>query len=251
MQTTLHSLLAVSKEFPVKIFVYQREFYEYQGLNLGNWLYSVPDTIMGITNKRQFILEQCKDIGHTKVLMLDDDLVFAVRRVDNPTLFLPATAEDILRAVKEMDTLLDRHPHVGFGHREGGNRRPENYLYNTRMMRALGFNVADMLYQPFKINDVELMEDFYVTLKLLTSGYTTACINWIVTNQKGSGTAGGCSAYRTSLMQAQAALALKRAFPDFVEVVTKETKGAWGGGERVDVRIQWKRAAEYGASKKV
>jgi hypothetical protein len=32
--------------------------------------------------------------------------------------------------------------------------------------------------------------------------------------------------------------------PGFVKVVRKETKGAWGGGERVDVQIQWKKAWE-------
>lgn len=250
MQTTIQSLLQVSRKHEVKLFVYQREFYEYQGLNLSNWLFSVPDNIDGITNKRQFIFEQCAALGKDKVLMLDDDLVFARRRKDNPTLFLPATDDDLLEAVNEMEDALDDYPHVGFGHREGGNRRPETQLFNTRMMRALGWNVPWIMKKPYKINDVRLMEDFYMTLKLLTDGEQTCCLNWIVTNQKGSGTAGGCSTYRTAEMQAEAALTLKRHFPDFVEVVTKETKGAWGGGERVDVRIQWKRAAEYGASQR-
>jgi len=30
--------------------------------------------------------------------------------------------------------------------------------------------------------------------------------------------------------------------PGLVKVVTKETKGAWGGGTRTDVVVQWKKA---------
>jgi hypothetical protein len=92
------------------------------------------------------------------------------------------------------------------------------------------------------------MEDFHVSLSLLTKGLPNMSINWMVQNQNGSNLAGGCSSYRTPERHAESALALKRRFPDFVNVVTKKTKTAWGGQERIDVIIQWKKAIAHGQS---
>ena len=68
------------------------------------------------------------------------------------------------------------------------------------------------------------------------------CLNEWVHNQGGSGSAGGCSTYRTPEIQAEAAHKLHEHHRPFVKVVKKTTKTAWGGGERTDVIVQWKKA---------
>jgi hypothetical protein len=46
--------------------------------------------------------------------------------------------------------------------------------------------------------------------------------------------------------QSKAAHALKERFPEFVNMVQKQTKTAWGGQARTDVIIQWKAAYAEG-----
>jgi hypothetical protein len=81
-----------------------------------------------------------------------------------------------------------------------------------------------------------------MTLQLLRAGYPNAVITEFVHNQAGSNTEGGCSAYRDAKMMESSARKLAKLHPGFVKVVTKETKTSWGGGERVDVQIAWKKA---------
>jgi len=49
-------------------------------------------------------------------------------------------------------------------------------------------------------------------------------------------------------VQSQGAERLKELHPDVVEVVEKETKTAWGGATRKDVKVQWKKAFKTGAN---
>ena len=53
---------------------------------------------------------------------------------------------------------------------------------------------------------------------------------------------GGCSTYRTMELQGAAAEKLAAKHHPFVKVVIKKTKTAWGGAERKDVIVQWKKA---------
>jgi hypothetical protein len=205
-----------------------------------------PEGTAGIGPTRQWILDYCTEQGEDKVLMLDDDLVFARRRKDNAALFQTATDADIINAFQEVELLLDTYHHVAIGVREGGNRRLEDHTYNGRTLRALAYRVDKLRELDIRFDRAEFMEDFTVALDLLTRGHKNISINWLVQNQNGSNLAGGCSTYRTMERQAESALALKKRFPDFVNVVTKKTKTAWGGQERIDVIIQWKKAYDSG-----
>jgi hypothetical protein len=88
------------------------------------------------------------------------------------------------------------------------------------------------------------MEDFDIQLQLLRKGMPSISINTMVQNQRGSGLEGGCSTYRTVEIQEEAARTLQSYHPEFVSVVQKQTKSAWGGGVRTDVVIQWRKAYE-------
>jgi hypothetical protein len=214
--------------------------YESYSRNMPTMEVVAPDIPSGIGPCRQWCCEQ----QDRKVIMMDDDLVFARRRIDVPTKFEDAGDEDVLDMLADIENMLDLFAHVGVSTREGGNRDTLQFAYDTRLLRILAFRTDILKEEGIRFDQIPVMEDFYVGLSLLTRGYRNIKLNYIVHNQHGSGTEGGCSTYRDKEMQRDAALKLAGMFPQFVTAVEKETKGAWGGGVRTDVRIQWKRALE-------
>jgi hypothetical protein len=200
----------------------------------------------GIAYKRQWIME---NVGTADAIcMLDDDLTFFKRRTDDPTKLEDITPLELQDKFRHMENLLlGKYPHVGFAAREGANRVTTPLIENTRIMRVLGYNRATLAREGITFGRMKVMEDFDVALALLTKGYENAIINTVAHNQKGSGTVGGCSVWRTPQIQAQAAHKLAELYPGIVKVVEKTTKTAWGGGTRTDVTIQWKAAYRSGS----
>ena len=109
------------------------------------------------------------------------------------------------------------------------------------MMRILGYNLRVLREEGIQYN-TPFMEDFDVTLQLLRLGYPNLIHNWMVQNQGGSNSAGGCSEHRTLEKHGKAAERLAALHPGFVKVVEKQTKTAWGGLPRKDVVVQWRKA---------
>jgi hypothetical protein len=117
------------------------------------------------------------------------------------------------------------------------------YAYHTGRLRSL---VDEGVIE---LGRVPVMEDFDLTLQLLRAGFPNRVSYEFCWNQRGSGSEGGCSTYRTGEMQAAAARRLAELHPDFVKVVTKSSKSNWKQGdmqERVDVIVQWRKAFEAG-----
>lgn len=199
--------------------------------------------VSGIADKRDWIIRY----GGTDsvVIMLDDDLTFAMRREDDREKFLPATPDQVFMAVKAMESALLRgSAHVSLGAREGGNRRTDRFYHYGRMMRALGYR-RDIVVDRYglEFSAVRAMEDFHVTLSLLERGESCLTLNDWVTDQKdGSNAPGGCSEWRSSEIQAAAAVKLAALHPRYVKVVDKPPVGKWPA--RKDVIIQWKKAYE-------
>jgi len=201
-------------------------------------------TIKGIGPTRQFIIEH--HAAHNedgRLLMLDDDLSFAKRREDEPDKFVDAEPADIVDAVRAVDKALKRHAHVGILSREGGNRFTHGDVENVRLLRALGYDAHVLLKHGVKFNRIIVMEDFDVALQLLRLGYPSLAITkWVQDQTGGSNAPGGCSTYRTMEKQMEGAIGLHRLHPDFVRLVEKTTKTAWGGQTRTDVVVSWKKA---------
>lgn len=215
--------------------------------------YRFPNTVVGIRivngigPTRQFIIEYAKG---GKVCMLDDDLSFFERRRDEPTKLAKASPFSISRLFISVESALRKHAHVGVAAREGANRNTAPYVYDTRMLRVLAYDTAVLKREKIRYDRCPVMEDFDVTLQLLEKGYSNIVLNHWAQDQGTSNAPGGCSVYRTREVQTEGARMLKKLHPDFVTVVTKETKGAWGGGIRTDVRIAWKKAREsYNANR--
>ena len=242
-QTTYDNLpLAIQREVAVIVPHDQFRIYSDAGLPA----FPTPPNIRGIGPTRQWICDAYG--GH--VLMLDDDLVFATRRLDDRTKFRDSTPEEIIDLIAEIeDTMNNGYAHGAVAPREGGNRNTDSVLFNTRCLRALFYNADILKKHNIRFTDMEVMEDFHVALSLLRLGHPSITLNHMVQNQNGSNLPGGCSVYRTLDVQARSAARLAELHPDFVKVVTKTTKTAWGGETRTDVRVSWKAAYMAGAAR--
>lgn len=239
-QRTLATLLEAGVS--ATLFIPKAERADYSGLNF------IDVSGRGIGPTRQYIIDFAALHGFKKVLMLDDDLEFFVRRSDNKSKLIKATPAEVRKMIKEVEKQLDTHAHIGIATREGGNRNTNDRLYNTRLLRALGYRIDALHQHNIRFDRVPVMEDFDVALQLLELGYPSAQINNYLQDQPGSNVAGGCSAYRTPKVQAEGAKKLRSLHPDFVTLVDKPVpkSGGWFKEPRVDVKVMWKKAYESG-----
>lgn len=245
-QHTLKALAAAA--LPVRLVVQQREAHEYAGWNVP--LVILPPGIERLSPTRDWIIHDM-ETPHDKVVFFDDDLHFFARRDDDRTKFRQPTPQDIRAMVTAIGHHLGSYAQVGIAPREGGNRLTDEYYENTRLMRVLAFRRDCVRPLKARFNDVHVMEDFHMNLSLLEAGHENLMLNnWCSNQAEGSNAPGGCSHYRTDAVQTAAAHALATLHPPgIVKVVQKATKTAWGGGERTDVVIQWKKAAALGQQK--
>ena len=210
---------------------------------------TLPPTVTNIGQTRQWIMEHSNE---EVVIMMDDDLVFARRgkRDDNPLYLSPCDDDDIYLMVGWLEEITyTGYCLAGISAREGNNRKEGMYEHCARMMRAWAIHRKTFFDIGARFDNLPCIEDFDVILHFLVNGYENIINNTYTTNQAGSNVAGGCSTYRTLEVQADAARALAAKYPDFVKAVDKTTKGAWGGGTRTDVTVQWKKAFKLSGGK--
>lgn len=204
-------------------------------------LYCLPPYVKRLAETRDHIIHDMPGSDH--VVFMDDDLDFAVRRSDDRTKFRQVQPGDLEAMFSRMDRMLLACPMVGIGSREGGNRVVEPEVYNTRIMRVLGFRRSFLKERHLTFSPLVVMEDFHINLQILRAGQDTCVLNnWVSNQHGGSDAPGGCSVYRTADVQTESAKLLASRHPGFVKVVEKTTKTAWGGGTRTDVIVSWKRA---------
>jgi hypothetical protein len=205
----------------------------------------VQGTNMG--RVRQWMMEQhdCRD--SEKVLMLDDDLAFDVRRTDIPTRFLRATDPDIWQAFAKLDELLDRHIQVALRHREMAPDAPI-IEENARAIRAVGYHVPRWRAAKVRFDRCAFMEDLDMTLQLLRQGHSNAVYSAVIQGQGATNAPGGCSLARSLATQNADAKLLTELHAPFVKLREKQTSGTWGGERHYDVTVSWKEA--YRSSQK-
>ena len=209
---------------------------------------TLPQGISNIGQTRQWIVEQSDS---ARLIMMDDDLQFAVRGKREGLLLSPAEPADVYDMVDWMWMTLRDESLVGISAREGNNRKEDSREECTRMMRAWGLRTDVFESIGARFDNLPCIEDFDVILTFLTNGYKNIVNNEYTTNQAGSNVDGGCSTYRTLEVQADAAHALAAKYPGIVKAVEKTTKGSWGGGVRTDVTVYWKKAFQQGLSKQI
>lgn len=201
----------------------------------------LPASVETITPTRQYIASKIMSDGG-KFVMLDDDLRFDKRRMDEKGKFYVATDKEIIDLFKTIEKSLDKYAHVGVLSREGGNRVEQSTKECTRMMRVLAYRAEILHKNKVRFDRLPLQEDFDVTLQLLRKGYKNLVLCEWVNGQGSSGAKGGCSHFRTIEMHNDNVRKLANLHPGFVSIVEKQTKGAWGGQARLDVMVQWKKA---------
>lgn len=197
----------------------------------------------GIGPKRQYIVNHFSKVVD-KILMLDDDMHFYVRKDPSAWNLRYCEQRDMSKLLAHIKYKLGQHTLVGLSVRQGNNHfYPAEAVKAVRQFGVHGINLKKFngLGLQFDYPGVEVMEDFCMLLHLLTSGEP----NYVITNfawgQSVANQDGGCSTYRTLKIQNQSANNLASMFPKFVKVVEKKTK--WEGMEtRLDVTVQWKKA---------
>lgn len=236
-QPTLHQLLADGICPTLVVQAHEADKYSwYEGE-----VHVLPDSIRTLAPTRDYIIHDME--GPDKVVFMDDDLHFACRRNDDPSKFRKPEKGDLSRMIDTISRGLDVCPHVGIGAREGGNRVTEEYVWNTRVMRVLAYSRKYLKKRSLYFSPLVVMEDFHMNLQILRSGADSMlCNKWVSNQANGSDAPGGCATYRSDKVQTDSANLLATRHPGFVKVVQKTTKGAWGGGTRTDVVVQWKAA---------
>lgn len=201
-----------------------------------------PDDKMGISPKRAWIVETTP---HEKIVMLDDDLRFAVRRTDDPAKFRKAEKDDVLEAFSQLDSILDEEvPHAGFSARGGGigeSAQKGGWQAGKRMMYVLGYHIPTVRKHAI-FGRLSTHEDMDVCLQLLTKGFPNMVNHSFVVDQK-FGNPGGCTNERTVEINNADSIKLAELHPGFVRVTQKDYSGST---PRIEVVCSWMKALEYG-----
>lgn len=227
----------------VTVVVPECEYYDWSG---GKYvetenvkLATVPDEF-GFSDIRQHLLELNTDEpGH---IVIDDDLRY-FRRVGDTVQLEKCSWEDIKVMFDwTAEVMNEGFIHGGISVRGGNNHVKEKEVQVGREMRHHFYDRERVLATGLDFRQVKIRQDFHATLWLLRHGEPNIINYEFAQDQCGSNTDGGCSRYRTPEMLAEQAQVLADLHPGFVKVVEKYTKGAWGGGMRTDVTIQWQKA---------
>lgn len=210
----------------------------------------------GIAQTRDFIIRQAAFMTYDKVIMLDDDLTFLIRKTTDPADWhlRNATEGEIIDMMNWVwNNTNEEYPQVGVSVRQGNNNMKELTVVNTRCIRVYCYHVPTIQKENLRLTDfgdTTVMEDFAMTLHLLTRGYKNKVSAYWASSDVRSQMPGGCSQYRTAEVQKRSAEHLAKTFPGLVSVVQKKTKHAWEGMPRAedglvvryDVMVQWKKA---------
>lgn len=203
----------------------------------------------GIAPTRDWILEYgSKEDG--KVVMLDDDLIF--QRLRENGQITNCTDEEVVMAFEWLEESLDTYAHAGFAVRfsDKGNRGQEERS-PARMMHVLGYNIDLIPDEVSFTNGIEKpetfsMDDFNMTLQLLTRGIPNVVSNVWRTSPAPGNARGGASTWRTLETQNESAHQLNKLFPRFVSLREKKNWQGIHGGQMFDVTVYWQRAYAHG-----
>lgn len=194
-----------------------------------------------IAPKRKWIVDNCPT---RYMAMLDDDLVFDVRKSPDDWRLRHCEDEDMNDLFKDIVMLLENgYAHVGVSARSGNNRILEPIVENNRMMRLLAYDIP-VVKKNVEFCRVEFQEDFDICLQLLRKGFPNAILYKYSQENSTFNAAGGCQSQRTLERHNKAVDALSKLHPGFITV--RQTKKNSGGdmAQRNEVIIYWKKAFE-------
>lgn len=248
-QHTLRSLFQAGLQDRCALVVPQEQVAEYDFDELP--VYGCPANRIGPT--RQWCVERAASAGLKWFYMLDDDMKF-YEQLDpgSPCMDLV----DGTNSLGECFAIMDKWHEEGLVHStmmmrtnirsKGQSHRGEGiYRIGARANNFHGLRPNVLLEENIRYDELEVMEDFFVTLSLLKLGLVNyGMLRW-VWNQRGSGFRGGCSQYRDAAMQERAACELHARFPEYVKLRKVQSLSNWDAmKQRWDVIIYWLRMVQ-------
>lgn len=202
----------------------------------------LPESIKGIGKTRQYIIDHCED---DRLLFIDDDLKFLRRNNENK--LKPATSTDIVEMYNWLNTKIDEgYGLAGISSQQGNHIHKTQEVTLTRIYAIYSLNISVMKKLNIRFDELDLMEDFNVMLRLIRYGFLTVLNSHFAHAQKSANATGGCSEFRNAENQSQAARVLAKLHHPYVKVVKKLSKSWKGLEEREDVMIYWKKAYQKG-----
>lgn len=190
----------------------------------------VTGTWDNIGQKRQFVLDRWA--SREKILMLDDDLRFRVRRGEK---FATATSEDVIKMIRTIDGLLDTARHVGIADEFMCQHNPPGLVEGKRYNQVLGYNFVGLKDVPhFRLM---INEEHDMHLQLLRLGHRPVVLTDFT---KGSlyQASGGCSTWRTGEVERDEFEKFRALWPDVVTIVPNANSCSG-----LATRVAWRRAA--------
>ena len=201
--------------------------------------------LQNLPTKRAWIFQTAP---FTKIMMLDDDLRFHVRR--GPKLFRAAPDDPALdRMFTRIEDMLGVYAHGGITDRFMGHVHKTEFRYNARCLHALAYHVPTVL-KHCELNRIELSSDYDYTLQLLRAGYENfVYCRGAQEDPKGFNAPGGVSLYRTPAKVLKSSKLLEKLHPGIVRLAPYK-EGSKYGEFGVRTVANWKKAIKEGLDKR-
>lgn len=208
---------------------------------------TVPDYFTSGDIRQFIMMEYYKEDRYHFVI--DDDLSFSYRMPPFTNL-ISIDSQHIISMLKWVENQSDNYAFAGISAREGNNHHINSFEENGRIMRCYFYDCQIIIENNLRWDGLRCRMDFYLMLNLLRLGYYSICNYDYAHSQDHSGVTeekyGGCGYYRTEKLMAEQAYILEEIHKPFVKAIKRTTKTSFGGGERTDVNIQWKKALKKG-----
>ena len=205
---------------------------------------SCPIQGKGIAPVRKWIAEHGKE---KRYAVLDDDIEFVYTRRENeegPS-NKPLTDNQFDDMFNTMNSWIDEgYIHVACDVCWNPPTRNIEYKVNSRITNNIFYDGTRLPIEKIDWTSLDIAEDYYVNLQLLTMGYQNKVSLMYRTNPSATQAKGGCSTFRTLDVHNECMKKLRNKFPNFVELREKTTKnsGEWSDKPRLAATISWKRA---------
>jgi hypothetical protein len=198
----------------------------------------------GIAPVRKWIAEHGKG---KRYAVLDDDIQFVyTRRDDEEGLSnTPLTIKQFDDMFDTMNRWMDEgYIHVACDVCWNPPTRNIDFRVNSRITTNIFYDGTKLPIQEIDWTSLDIAEDYYVNLQLLTRGYQNKVSLKYRTNPSATQSKGGCSSFRTLDVHNDNMKLLREKFPNFVQLREKITKssGEWSNKPRLAATISWKKA---------
>lgn len=196
----------------------------------------------GIPETRDRILEHCFDMGIKKLIMIDDDVNFAIhdlnkKKANYYTMDENMYADMIFELLNHTD---EENALTGITARQFSNNRMNQVDTNGRIIQVSCMHIPTIEREGFHFTyGAPYCSDYFFVLSMLTQGFGNKILN-TYTRDDNANEAGGCSVKRTADLQNKSAVALYKLFPEVVSLHQK-SNGTWKE-PRINPHIQWKKA---------